>query len=191
MRRPNLFLIWFILSCGVLFAFSLPAIWTHDRSMLFDGLIVIGLGVAIVSIGIRKSLRQSRRLRQIQRPLPIPNAPVSDPQLFESQIANMFRHYGYKVVQTPYRGDHGIDIKVYKDDEFAVVQCKRYKDRIGEPVLRDFYGAMQHVKADHGYIITTAGFTDAAYQWSKGKRMVLVDGVALQKMLDESVAVNN
>lgn len=112
--------------------------------------------------------------------------PVFDPKDFEAQMADMFRAYGYHVVETPYQGDHGVDLKVFKDNEFAIVQCKRHANPIGESVVRDFFGALQHEGADHGFIITTSRFTDSAHKWAKGKRIILVDDRALQRMLDET-----
>lgn len=115
--------------------------------------------------------------------------PSFDPQEFETQVAEMFRRYGYEVRETPYSGDGGVDLRVFKNGEFGIVQIKRHTHAIGEPVIRDFFGCMQHENADIGYFITTSRFTDNVYRWVKGKRILLIDGVSLQKMFDETVNV--
>jgi len=119
---------------------------------------------------------------------PLWKVPKHDPEAFEAQVADMFRRYGYQVVETPYQGDHGIDLKVIDPSEYAVVQCKCYAkyNKVGEPQVRDFFGAMQHEGADHGYIVTTSDFTEKAISWSKGKRIVLVNGENLQRMFEET-----
>jgi len=55
--------------------------------------------------------------------------------------------------------DHGVDLLATRAGEKVVVQCKRYRDRsVGEPVVRDLYGAMQHENADRGYYLVTAAY---------------------------------
>ncbi|MCX6037346.1 MAG: restriction endonuclease [Chloroflexi bacterium] len=52
-------------------------------------------------------------------------------------------------------------------------KCKRWRTPAGESIVRDFYGMMQHEKADQGAIIATSGFSKAAIEWAKGKRISL------------------
>jgi restriction system protein len=150
-----------------------------------------GVGVAIGLFVVVKNLVALHKYRKSHPKLAHVaqgrwSQPVYDPKAFEAQVAGIFRSYGYHVVETPYQGDHGVDLKVFKDNEYAVVQCKRHAKPIGEPVIRDFFGALQHEGADHGFVVTTSRFTESAHRWAKGKRILLVDGVGLQKMLDET-----
>jgi hypothetical protein len=57
---------------------------------------------------------------------------------FEHWSAGMFKRQGYAVNITGATGDHGIDLILAKDGQTTAVQCKRWADPIGEPVLRDF-----------------------------------------------------
>jgi restriction system protein len=109
-----------------------------------------------------------------------------DPEMFEHQVAEIFRRYGYDVRVTPYIGDGGVDLRVFKDGEFGIVQVKRHTNPIGEPAIRDFFGCLKHENADVGYFITTSRFTDNVYRWVKGKRIVLIDGNGLQEMFNET-----
>jgi hypothetical protein len=82
---------------------------------------------------------------------------------FEESVAELFRLRGHKAKRTGRIGDHGVDVEVEtKDGERWVVQCKRWRGRVGEPAARDFYGVMRHEKADRGLIVTTGGSTDPA-----------------------------
>ena len=62
------------------------------------------------------------------------------------------------------------------DGEKWVIQCKRWRGTVGEPVVRDLYGVLHHEKADKGAIITTGQFTESAREWARGKPIVLYDG---------------
>lgn len=102
--------------------------------------------------------------------------PRVTPQGFERLVAETFRARGYAVENRRYSGDHGVDLLVRRGRERAVVQCKRYSGSVGEPVIRDLYGAMGHEGANRGYVVTSGRFTDPARRWARGKRIVLVDG---------------
>jgi len=62
------------------------------------------------------------------------------------------------------------------DGEKWIIQCKRWRGQVGEPIVREFYGTMQHEKADKGAIVTTGKFSKAARLWAQGKPVYLYDG---------------
>ena len=95
---------------------------------------------------------------------------------FESLVASLFERDGYKVTRRGGSGDEGIDIILHLGMEKDVVQCKRWKNDIGSPVIREFYGSMMHVGARHGFVITTASFSSSAREFSAGKPIILIDG---------------
>jgi len=106
------------------------------------------------------------------------------PQDFESLIARLFRTYGHDVELVGGSSDHGVDIVVKnKQGEKWVVQCKRYRGAVGEPVLRDLYGAMLHENAQGAYLITTGYFTQKAIEWAEEKPIILYDGEGLIKLI--------
>jgi HJR/Mrr/RecB family endonuclease len=112
------------------------------------------------------------------------------PRQFEEMIADLYRFAGHKAQRTGRSGDHGIDVVVEsKTGEKWVVQCKRWRGgSVGEPYIRDFYGAMQHEKADKGMIFTTARFSYNARRWAKGKPIALYDRDALLRLWRKSQA---
>ena len=63
-----------------------------------------------------------------------------------------------------------------KNGETWVIQCKRWRGTVGEPVVRDFYGVMQHEKAHRGILITSGRFSRPVLAWAKGKPLALYDG---------------
>ena len=106
---------------------------------------------------------------------------------FEDFVAGLFLKRGYKASIVGRDGDHGIDIVVTNPQgERELVQCKRWDRRwIGEPIVRDFYGAYVHDgDAVRGYIVTTSFFSRAARDWAQGKPIDLIDGKKLAEAVD-------
>jgi HJR/Mrr/RecB family endonuclease len=103
---------------------------------------------------------------------------------FEELVADYFKSMGYVVHRTGKPGDHGVDIAIFTPREGKwLVQCKRYRRKVvGEPAIRDMYGAMHHFHADWGYLITTGRFSANAIAWAEGKDIRLVDGETLVDM---------
>jgi len=104
---------------------------------------------------------------------------------FEKLVGLAFEKSGYIVELTVVTGDHGIDLicKHPDRDEKIIVQCKKYKGTVGEPALRDFYGAIIDSGADKGYFITTGKFTEPAKNWAKFKNIILIDKLTLSEFL--------
>jgi restriction system protein len=99
------------------------------------------------------------------------------PNEFEEMVAELYRLMGHRARRTGSIGDHGVDVVVNaKNGEKWVVQCKRWRTQVGESIIRDFYGMMQHEKAAQGAIIATSGFSQPAKEWAKGKPVYLCNG---------------
>lgn len=102
------------------------------------------------------------------------------PLALEEYTAHLFKEMGYQATLTPKYGDHGIDVQLVNPrGEKEVAQCKQWGKRnnglVGEPEIRDFYGAMVSENAVLGYVIAPHGFTQEALRWATGKPLVLAD----------------
>lgn len=95
---------------------------------------------------------------------------------FERLIASLFKKDGYTISTRGGSGDEGVDLVLEIGMAKDVVQCKRWKADIGSPIIREFYGAMMHAGARHGFFITTASFTQSAREFVIGKPITLIDG---------------
>ncbi len=93
---------------------------------------------------------------------------------FEHWVADLFRMAGFQVKITQASGDHGVDLWASIGARLVAVQCKRWDGMVGEPVLRDLYGAMTAAKAQSACLVTTGTFTAQAHQFSKDKPLCLV-----------------
>lgn len=110
---------------------------------------------------------------------------------FEDFIANLFRNKGFKVTQTDYSCDGGIDlIAEYDKPIFSgkyIIQCKKYTDNlVGQPEIRDLYGVVMSENANKGILITTSDFTEQARSFAKGKNIELINGNILNSIVDSS-----
>ncbi len=106
------------------------------------------------------------------------------PADFEELVAETYRAQGHYVQLVGGTGDHGIDLIVRSQrGETWLVQCKRYRGKIGEPIVRDFYGALRASDADGGAVITTGTISAAARLWAEGKPIKLYDGEQFIKIV--------
>ncbi len=111
-----------------------------------------------------------------------------DPKGFERLVCELFRRLGYEVEATPYSGDSGVDGYLRKNGMLSILQCKRVQGSVGEPVLRDLFGTMQHAKATWGIVVTTGRVSKQARRWVQGKPIHIVELAELCRLLDEHFA---
>jgi HJR/Mrr/RecB family endonuclease len=106
------------------------------------------------------------------------------PEDFEILVADTYRAQGHKVEVVGSTGDHGIDLVVHtRRGETWLVQCKKYRGKVGEPIIRDFYGALRAAEADAGAVVTTGTITEQARLWAEGKPLHLYDGEEFLKIM--------
>lgn len=110
-----------------------------------------------------------------------------DPHEFEQVVADYYRGQGYRVEHCGGRGrfDGGIDLKLYRDGEYVVVQCKRENAyQVTHNVGHELLGVLLTEKADRAIVVNTGEFTRHAWE-SAGKeaRLELIDGARLREML--------
>ena len=115
------------------------------------------------------------------------------PAGFERICQRLLRESGFeKVTVTGKSSDGGIDgngiLKVNPFVSFNVIfQCKRYKETVGAPQIRDFRGAMMG-RADKGIFMTTGRFTMEAKKEARRDGVPpieLVDGEKLVDMFEQ------
>ena len=99
----------------------------------------------------------------------------------EVATQNLFSRYlKTKLYLTSTTGDGGIDIHGNE----IIFQCKGNKSKIGEPAIRDFYGAARslRIKSHRSIFVAPSGFTDLAMKFAKYK-MKLVDAEILSGLV--------
>ena len=74
---------------------------------------------------------------------------------------------------------HQIDVTIERSGkrQRTLVECKDFDisgDKVGLPVIRNFYGVKADIKPDEAYIVTCNGFTKDAELYAKSKQIGLV-----------------
>lgn len=71
---------------------------------------------------------------------------------------------------------HQIDAVVGDAQHRVLVETKDYDKRIGLPIIRNFWGAVEDISPDESFVITSVGFTKPAVQYAeaKGIRLALL-----------------
>lgn len=111
-------------------------------------------------------------------------------QQFERLLATYYAGQGYRVEHAGTGGsgtqfDGGIDLKLYRDNQYLVVQCKHWNVmQVTHNPVHELLGVMLTQRADGAIVITSGEFTNAArVAAAKDTRVTLIDGAALREML--------
>lgn len=156
----------------------LPLIEEPLSSNLF-----LAFGLLLIPVDLALVMDERRRSLDAQT---IEDLRSLSPSDFENLVAYTYRAAGHRVEVIGGKGDHGIDLIVHpKSGELWVVQCKRYRGRVGEPAVREFYGALKGIHADQGAMVTTGSFTLQAVEWAEGKPLFLYDGETFLRSLKQ------
>lgn len=108
---------------------------------------------------------------------------VMDPRDFEQFVCELYTRIGYNVRRTQYCADNGIDGFLEREGRVSILQCKRVKGYVGEPVIRDLYGTLVAQKAVLGIVVTTGRVSNPARLWAEGKPIEFVELDKLVKMV--------
>ena len=109
---------------------------------------------------------------------------------FEELVAANYVSQGYEVDHVGKAGpDGGIDLRMKKNAETVLVQCKHYRNSwVHELPLREFLGLLENYKADRGIFVSCGVFDQTAEHFAKqNPRIELVAGEQLAEMIQEAV----
>jgi hypothetical protein len=114
-----------------------------------------------------------------------------DSARFEALIADHYRREGWRVQHvgaqaTGQRYDGGIDLKVYRDDAYLVVQCKHWNAcQVPHNDVHELLGVMVNERATGAVVVSSGEFTAAAREAAaKHGHVQLIDGETLRATLD-------
>lgn len=107
------------------------------------------------------------------------------PREFEELCAAIARSWGYKAQAVGESGDGGIDVQMWKGDEYVIGQCKRYVGTVPIGHVRDFYGAMVYNGVKRGYFFTTGRFSSGTYEFVKKINIELLDGMDIVRAVKQ------
>lgn len=105
---------------------------------------------------------------------------------FELLVAEIYRRQGYSVTLCAATGsDGGIDIKLLRDGQQTLVQCKARsrESKVSVKDIREFYGVLMSEQATNGFFVTSGSFTRDAEEFASGKPLRLIDRKALEGLV--------
>ena len=144
------------------------------------------LALAFLAVAAVSALMARRRRKLLDGQRDLDSLRQATWQDFERLVGEVYRRQGYRVVETGGGGaDGGVDLKLIKDGETWLVQCKRWRqEKVGVKVARELFGVVASERATGGILITTSTFTPEAEDFARGKPLRLIAGEALRRMVD-------
>jgi restriction system protein len=100
----------------------------------------------------------------------------------EILISDYFVREGF----VPRGGGKLVDLVLEKNGRRYFVQCKHWRNRkIDVPEVKELFGHMAAANATGAWLVGSGSFTPAAVRFASGKRIELVDGKGLVKMVED------
>jgi hypothetical protein len=113
---------------------------------------------------------------------------------FEQVLAAYYRAQGYRVDHSGTGGaagltDGGIDLKLYRDDAYIVVQCKHWNVvQVPHNAVHELLGVMHTQGATGAILISSGEFTPAARAAAaRAPAIQLIDGAEVRRMLGDAI----
>jgi restriction system protein len=130
------------------------------------------------------AFRRAMDGRRFESGVPIDQLSWSE---FEGHLAEYFRRRGSSVT---YRGgaapDGGVDLVLDDVSGRRVVQAKHWKTRrVGVVPLRALWGVLDDERAQGAVFVTSGTFTPEAREFARGKRLELIEGDDLRRLISE------
>ena len=145
------------------------------------------IALALLVPALLSALRARKQRRLLDRQQDLESIQKLDWKDFERLLGEYYRRRGFRVEENRQGGaDGGVDLRLRDKDGLHVVQCKQWLARqVGVPIVRELFGVMVDEGAYSGIVVTSGAFTREAKEFAEGKRMELVDGARLARMIME------
>ncbi|NVN37203.1 restriction endonuclease [Komagataeibacter swingsii] len=101
-------------------------------------------------------------------------APDMDPIAYERYCAGRLRECGWDAQATPPGGDQGADVIATWGGLRLVVQCKLYRNAVGNEAVQQVSAARLHYHADMAAVVSNADYTNPARQLARSNNVFLL-----------------
>lgn len=116
-------------------------------------------------------------------------------QEFENFFAKLGSREGWKKETSTKTSNEEIDVILYRERDFFLVECKWKNKPIEAPVVREFYGKLDTREGMRGIIVSMSGFTKGAIEAVKdhmGKKVILLFGPKdINDIVDQDVKLED
>ncbi len=100
--------------------------------------------------------------------------PDMDPIGYERYCADRLRACGWDAHATPPGGDQGADVIATRGGKRLVVQCKLYRNAVGNEAVQQISAARLHYHADIAAVVSNADYTTSARQLARSNKVFLL-----------------
>ena len=83
--------------------------------------------------------------------------------------------YGWNAKATKGGGDFGADIIAEKDEKKVVIQCKRYKTRVGLSAVKEIFAANAYYNGDIGIVCSNMDYSKPARDFAQAINVMLIN----------------
>lgn len=97
-----------------------------------------------------------------------------DPIDYERHCALLLRSSGWTAQVTVARGDQGTDVLASRHGKTLVLQCKLYRQPVGNSAVQEISAARLHQRADFAAVVSNARYTPSARQLARTNRVYLL-----------------
>ena len=107
---------------------------------------------------------------------------------FEALVGEAFRLQGYQVLDSARGGaESGGELTLRRERETFLVQCRHWKEaKVGVDAVHALQRAMAARGASGGFMLTDGRFAREAGAFASGCNIRLIDGLALQGLLEKA-----
>ena len=110
-----------------------------------------------------------------------------DGKTFEKACADILKHNGFSKIRITGRsGDGGVDILANKGSIKYAIQCKRYKNKLGNSSIQEVFSGKAYYHCDKAVVMTNSYFTRPAIQYAQQLHVELWDRDYLKNQLSVS-----
>ncbi|MGY0623396.1 MAG: restriction endonuclease [Paraglaciecola chathamensis] len=128
--------------------------------------------------------RRKRKLLELQQD--IDSIKALSWKEFEELVAEAYRRQGFRVIENGFGPDGGVDVKLSKNKQTTLVQCKQWKSKnVGVAVIREMFGILTAENASKVVIICCGGFTREASNFAENKPIELIGGTELLRIVKD------
>ncbi len=103
------------------------------------------------------------------------NTIPDDPFEFEHWTAEVLNKFGWNAQATQGSGDQGSDVVAELNGRTCIIQCKLYKNAVGNKAVQEVDAARTFFDGDFAAVVGKSGFTRSAKQLAEKNNVFLID----------------
>lgn len=115
---------------------------------------------------------------------------VTSGREFELFLKKLFKFLGYTTIHNGKSGDQGADLILRKNNYVYTVQAKYYTGKLSNKPIQEVVGSLKYYNANQGVVVTNSEFTKGAQELAKANQVILIDGEALNDLINSVSNVN-